>query len=110
MAKDTTKTAVKNGETDTGTDTRPRAGEAEVTTNKVDLEGTRNVPDERLEKISGKNAVGHEKNMKAIEEAHKDNDGKPDPSLGREDNGNTPRIDKDGNKHWGPPGVAGAVK
>ena len=89
-----------------------RGGESEVTTNKVNLEETRRVPDERLEKLNAKNMEGHEKNMKAIEDAVSKGDepGKPDPKLGREDNGNTPRIMKDGTKIWGPPGVAGATR
>jgi len=56
------------------------------------------------------NAEGFAKTQKAIEEAHKDNkaaeiaEGErkvPDaPTSGLEHNRNTPRIDKDGNKHW----------
>jgi hypothetical protein len=103
--------APKNAETDElGSDARIGAKEGETTTNEVDLEKTRDVVDERLEKLNAKNAEGHEKNMKAIEEAHKDESGKPDPKLGREDNGNTPRINPDGSKTWGPPGVAGAPR
>lgn len=115
MAKEPDKKTPRNGETgvdtigNVGSDTRAREGEG-VTTNEVDLEATREVPDKRRDKVSEKNAEGHEANMKAIEEAHKGNDGKPDPRLGREDNGNTPRIDAKGNKTWGPPGVAGAQR
>jgi hypothetical protein len=105
--------APKNGEVDElGSDARRQPSDGgEVTTNQVDLEATRKVPDERLEKLNAKNEEGHEKNMKAIEEAVKGNeDGKPDPKLGREDNGNTPRVNPDGSKTWGPPGVAGAPR
>jgi hypothetical protein len=94
-----------------GADTQLKAGDGDTTVNEVDLAGTRDVVDERLDRLNKRNAEGHEKNMKAIEEAHKDNDGdepKSDPNLGREDNGNTPRIAPDGTKTWGPPGVAGA--
>jgi hypothetical protein len=50
--------------------------------------------------------------MEAIEKAAAKGDepGKPDPKLGREDNGNTPRVNKDGSKTWMPPGVAGAPR
>ena len=114
MAKDTTKTAVKNGETDE----KPMAGTSgdkapEVGSNEVDLEGTRDAVQQRLDKLSEQNQEGHEKNMKAIEEAHKassDEEPKVDPKLGREDNGNTPRVNKDGSKSWFPPGVAGAPR
>lgn len=83
--------------------------ESATGTNEVNLEETRRVKDERLEKLSEANREGHEKNMKKIEEMHAGDKGqKPAPQLGREDNGNTPRIDKDGNKTWYPPGVAGA--
>ena len=81
--------------------------------NEVDLAGTKGVVDERLEKLNEANKEGHEKNMKAIEQAAKPADGedgesKTDPRLGKEDNGCTPRVNKDGSKSWFPPGVAGA--
>jgi len=81
--------------------------------NEVNLGESRDVVDKRLEKISAGNEEGHAKNMQAIEDAHKDNEGddvKPAAGLGREDNGNTPRINKDGSKTWLPPGVAGAAR
>jgi hypothetical protein len=74
------------------------SGKYESSTVEGNSDETRRVPDERLERLSEKNAEGHEKNMKAIEEAHKGNDGKPDPRLGREDNGNTPIINADGSR------------
>lgn len=79
-------------------------------TNTVDLEGTRGATDERVANISGGNLEGHDKNMADIEALHAGNEGQPAPGLGREDNGNTPRINKDGSKTWLPPGVAGALK
>jgi hypothetical protein len=79
--------------------------------NNVNLEETRRVPDERLEKLNEANMEGHEKNMRAIEEAAEGGKGqKPAPNLGREDNGNTPRVNNDGSKSWFPPGVAGAPR
>ena len=81
------------------------------TTNEVDLEATRRVPDERLEKLNEANMEGHRKNMEAIAKAHEGDKGqKPAPQLGREDNGNTPRVNPDGSKSWFPPGVAGAPR
>jgi hypothetical protein len=81
------------------------------TTNQVDLEKTKDVVDERLEKLNAANMEGHEKNMKAIEEAHAGKKGqKTAPYIGKEDNGNTPRVNKDGSKSWFPPGVAGAPR
>lgn len=98
----------------------------EVGGNKVDLEATRDVVGERLEKLSKDNEEGHAKNMEKMEKAHEKNadadlssggmaDGEnrlggAAHGLGREDNGNTPHIDKNGNKSWHAPGVAGAVK
>src|ERR1044072_6055998 len=60
------------------------------------------VVDERLEGLNEQNREGHDKNIKKIEDAAKqaaDNSEKG-PTSGREWNRNTPRIDKDGNKHW----------
>lgn len=114
MAKDTgtqaapaKAAATTNSETDLD---KPKVEDGkEVGANKVDLEGTRDVVKERLDKLSEANEEGHAKNMEKIEKAHaEDEQGKPDPKLGREDNGNTPHIDKHGNKSWLPPGVAGA--
>lgn len=86
------------------------SAEGDVTTNEVDLEGTRGVTDERLEKVNERNSEGHEKNLADIDKAHEGNTGQPAPGLGREDNGNTPRVNPDGSKTWLPPGVAGAKK
>ena len=108
MAKDTTKAAApRNGETqDEGVVRDDRS----MTSNEVDLEGTRGVVDERIAKRSARNEEGYAKTLKEAEELHKDNDQEPAPGLGREDNGNTPTIGKDGSKTWGPPGVAGAER
>jgi len=108
-----TRAAPRNGETQNEgrRDAVARRGDGpEETSNEVDLEGTRGVVDERLEKRSARNEEGYAKTLKEAEELHKNNDGKPDPKLGREDNGNTPVIGKDGSKSWHPPGVAGAPK
>jgi hypothetical protein len=114
---DPKKPAPRNGEVDNETGNQmagtsgDKSGGGETGTNEVNLEATRRVPDERLEKLNEANKEGHEKNMKAIEEAHKGDVGKkPAPQLGKEDNGNTPRVNKDGSKSWFPPGVAGAPR
>jgi hypothetical protein len=136
MAKDnTTQTAraaaPANAESDFERDQRERkegktVEPREIGVNHVDLEATRDVVGERLEKLSADNEEGHAVNMEKMERAHEKNadvdlssggmaDGEnrlggAAHGLGREDNGNTPRIDKHGNKSWHPPGVAGAAK
>ena len=61
-----------------------------------------NAVEQTLEKRNSANEEGHEKNMAKIEEeaelAH-ENTRRAVPT-GREDNRNTPVIDKAGNKHW----------
>jgi hypothetical protein len=60
------------------------------------------VEDERLKRLNEQNREGHEKNMKKIEE-HGEQVAKAadaGPTSGREWNRNTPRVDKDGGKHW----------
>lgn len=81
---------------------------AEIGGNKVDLGNSRDATQARLDKQSADNEEGHRKNMEAIERAHRHGH-RTAPGLGREDNGLTPRIDKNGNKSWHPPGVAGAA-
>lgn len=85
-------------------------GQVEEVVNEVNLEKNRDVVDERIARRSEANEEGHAKNMEAAEKLHEGNEGKSDPSLGREDNGNTPVIDKHGNKSWHAPGVAGAAR
>lgn len=55
-----------------------------------------------LERMSDENGEGHDKNQerikRAAEDAHKNSE--RGPTSGKELNRNTPRIDKDGNKHW----------
>lgn len=118
-----------NGETvEANTQAKPPVVQdgKEVGANQVDLEATRDVVGERLDKLSEGNEEGHKVNMEKIEKAHEKNadadlssggmaDGEnriggAAPGLGREDNGNTPRIDEHGNKSWHPPGVAGAAR
>jgi hypothetical protein len=97
---------------------KPIEQQTGVSANTVDFEGTRNVVQERIDALSKDNEEGHAKNMERIEKTHEkeaNRDGEDrvsgaDPRLGREDNGNTPHIDKDGNKSWHPPGVAGAAR
>jgi hypothetical protein len=114
MAKDT----IVNREHERDPHARPKAEPTITKPNTVDLGKNRDAVDKRLEALNEKNTEGHEKNMKAIEEDHKDNKqeggdenrvGGAAKHLGREDNGNTPIIDKDGNKTWMPPGVAGVA-
>lgn len=97
------KAPVKNAET-----TEADQGGAPVTViNEVDLEAGRKLVDERLARQNSANEEGHAKNMKEAEELQKDNKSESAPHLGREDNGNTPIVNKDGSKIWMPPGVAG---
>jgi hypothetical protein len=94
----------------TADERRIEAG-ADLGTNSVDLGNSRDATQARLDKLSKDNEEGHRKNMERIEHAHRHNseDAKPASFLGREDNACTPRIDKDGNKSWHPPGVAGVA-
>jgi hypothetical protein len=130
MAKDTSttgaaplaRTSPGNAEVDTMNRRAPPVEDGkELGANHVDLNATRDDVQKRQDKLNEENEAGHAKNMEKIEhdhrhveEARKDSDGGEDriggadPKLGREDNGNTPRIDKHGNKSWHPPGVAGA--
>lgn len=58
--------------------------------------------DERLKRLNEQNREGHEKNMRKIEE-HAEQaaaNSEKAPPTGKEWNRNTPRIDKDGTKHW----------
>lgn len=65
-------------------------------------EANAKIVDERLEKLNEQNREGHDKNIKKIEEAAKQaaENSEKAPTSGKEWNRNTPRIDKDGNKHW----------
>lgn len=85
----------------------------------VSGEETKDIVQARLDKRSAGNEEGHAKNMEAEEKKYEKHEtvegedgaiGKPDPKLGREDNGNTPIVNKDGSKTWTPPGVAFARK
>jgi hypothetical protein len=82
-------------------------------------EESRDIVQQRLDKRSAANEEGHKKNMEAEEKKYEKAEtvdsedgalGKPDPKLGREDNGNTPIVNPDGSKTWTPPGVAFAKK
>jgi len=103
-------------------DRRPRSeGQRDLGLNAPEarVEEARDAVKQRQDKLSAQNEEGHARNMAREEERLKDRKtvdaedgeiGAPDPKLGREDNGNTPRIAADGTKSWHPPGVAGAIR
>ena len=103
-----------------GSDHRPRhGGETTINAPEARVEEARDAVKRRQDKLSSQNEEGHARNMQREEESLKERKtvesedgeiGAPDPKLGREDNGNTPRIAADGSKSWGPPSVAGSVK
>jgi hypothetical protein len=58
--------------------------------------------EERLKRLNEQNREGHDKNMKLAEEHGEQAaaNSEKGPTSGKEWNRNTPRIDKDGHKHW----------
>ena len=76
-----------------------------VHANDTQSEGARNEQheqvDKALEERNKANEEGHKKNMERAErDAQAAQENKTHVPTGKENNRNTPRIDKDGNKHW----------